>query len=77
LGDAACKVDLSAPEFHADMVVQSVGEGGEFTVSGGSSHPEEWFQLGRFSVVTGAAAGLVGMVKQDRPLGGGARRVAL
>ena len=76
-GDAACKVDLSAPEFRADMVVQSVGEGGEFTVSGGSSHPEEWFQLGRFAVVTGAAAGLVGMVKQDRALGGGARRVAL
>lgn len=77
LGDAACKVDLSAPEFRTDMVVQSMADTGEITLAGTSTHPEEWFQLGRFAVVTGAAAGLVGMVKQDRALGGGARRVAL
>lgn len=77
LGDSACKVDLSAPEFRTDMVVQLVAGSGEITLYGASDHPEEWFQLGRFAVVTGAAAGLVGMVKQDRRIGGGARRVAL
>jgi uncharacterized phage protein (TIGR02218 family) len=77
LGDAACKVDVSNPEFHTDMEVQSVADGGEITLSGGSSHPSDWFQLGRFAVVTGAAAGLVGMVKQDRRIGGGGRRVVL
>jgi uncharacterized phage protein (TIGR02218 family) len=77
LGDAACKVDLSAAEFRTDMVVHSVADGGEITLSGSSGHPEEWFQLGRFAVVTGAAAGLIGMIKQDRALSGGARRVAL
>jgi uncharacterized phage protein (TIGR02218 family) len=77
LGDAACKVDLSAPEFRTDMVVQSVAGNGEIILSGTSGHPNEWFQLGRFAAVTGAAAGLVGMIKQDRRIGGGARRVAL
>jgi uncharacterized phage protein (TIGR02218 family) len=77
LGDTACKVDLSASEFRTDMVVQLVAGSGEITLYGASDHPEEWFQLGRFAVVTGSAAGLVGMVKQDRALGGGARRVAL
>ena len=77
LGDGACKVDLSDPEFRVDMVVQSVAVGGEITLSDVSAHPTDWFQLGRFAVVTGAAAGLVGMVKQDRRIGGGARRVTL
>lgn len=77
LGDAACKVDLSDPEFRVDMVVQSVAVGGEINLSGDSAHSTDWFQLGRFAVVTGAAAGLVGMVKQDRRIGGGGRRVTL
>lgn len=77
LGDAACKVDLSNPNFRADMVVQSVDGAGEITLSGASNHPKDWFQLGRFVVASGAAAGLVGMIKQDSPLSASARRVAL
>ena len=77
LGNSACKVDLSHPDFRADMVVDAVSDTGEITLSGASSHPDEWFQLGRFSVASGAAAGLVGMIKQDSAQLGGARRVAL
>ncbi len=77
LGNAACKVNLSSANFRAEMVVQSISGLGEITLSGASSKADNWFQLGRFAVVSGAAAGLAGMIKQDRALGGGARGVVL
>jgi len=76
LGDAACKVDLSAPQFSALMVVQEITAQGEILLSGAAEQADGWFQLGRFAPQTGQAAGLVGMVKRDLRQGD-ARRITL
>ncbi len=80
LGDSACKFNLETAGFRAEMTVAAVEDSGEIVLSGAASQPETWFQFGRAQVTSGAAAGLVGMVKRDRlepSLGLGARRVAL
>ena len=76
LGDAACTVDLDqAAYFHEGSVEQVAGRKVfDFAVLDGFA--DRWFEGGRARVLTGAAAGLVGMIKNDR-LTGTARRVEL
>jgi uncharacterized phage protein (TIGR02218 family) len=76
LGDATCRVNLDAGAYRAAMVVQEITASGEIVLTGTSVQEDGWFQLGRFAVTSGAAAGLVGMVKRDQRIAGG-RRVAL
>lgn len=76
LGDAACRVDLGAGGHRAAMVVQEITTGGEIVLTGTAVQDDGWFQLGRFAASTGAAAGLVGMVKRDLRINGG-RKVTL
>lgn len=82
LGDAACGFDLGQAGFRAQMVVTGLAQSGEISLArpsptDDSAQPAGFFQLGRFLVQTGAAAGLTGMIKEDSPDAGGARRVSL
>lgn len=71
LGDVACKFAVATPGFSADLVVGAVGAQGALTLLGTAAQVEGWFEFGRARVVTGAATGLVGMVKRDRLAAGG------
>ncbi|MGI3168239.1 DUF2163 domain-containing protein [Pseudooceanicola sp. C21-150M6] len=63
LGDAACGIDLSLPEYLAEAAVLEV-EGGRLVLPA-LAQAEGWFERGRLLVLDGAAEGLVGAVKRD------------
>ncbi len=75
LGDASCKVDLSAPGYSAEVAVGSV-DGGVFLFDGLSGFDAGWFAGGVVEVLDGAAAGLRGVIRLDG-FRGGQRRVEL
>ncbi|WP_102224353.1 DUF2163 domain-containing protein [Acidimangrovimonas sediminis] len=66
LGDGACKVDLGAPGFFSERVVEEVEDRRIFRFADFTGFDDRWFERGRFKVLTGAAAGVVAMVKNDR-----------
>ena len=70
LGDSACGVDLNDPAFSATGTVDAVEEQKQLTVSGLSAHDGNWYRRGRLTVTSGAAAGLVGVIKADSRVGG-------
>jgi uncharacterized phage protein (TIGR02218 family) len=76
LGDAECGVDLSAPGYTAEVVISVVEEARVLRVAALPGFEARWFERGRCEVLTGAAAGLVGAIKIDRPEAG-MRRVEL
>lgn len=66
LGDASCRVDLSQPGLSAELAVETVEGGRIFRWAGFTGFDDRWFERGRFRVLSGAAAGLVQVVKNDR-----------
>lgn len=66
LGDSRCRFDLDQPGYTVVATVDQVDGDREFALSGVTALANRWFEGGRFEVVTGAAAGLVGVVKNDR-----------
>jgi uncharacterized phage protein (TIGR02218 family) len=66
LGDAACGVDLAAAGYRAERAVEGVEDGRLFRWAAFAGFDDRWFEAGRFTVLTGAAAGLVAAVKGDR-----------
>ncbi|OWJ78958.1 DUF2163 domain-containing protein [Haematobacter genomosp. 1] len=64
LGDAACGIDLADPRYGCEGVVLSV-TGGRVVQLGDAlgGHPARWFERGSLTVLSGAASGLVGLVK--------------
>lgn len=76
LGDSACRFDLSLPGYSAEIVTGEVVEGREFVLTGLTGFDDRWFERGRLRVLTGTAAGAIGVVKNDR-LDGVLRRVGL
>ena len=77
LGDARCGVDLTAPGYFVELAAEQVDEARVFGFADLGNFADRWFEKGRLRVLTGAAAGLKGVVKNDRLLGSGARRVEL
>lgn len=73
LGDDRCKFDLAQPGYSVVATVDLVAESRGFVLTGVSGFDDRWFEGGRFEVLTGAAAGLFGVVKNDHQ--DGARRV--
>ena len=69
LGDAACGFDLGQPGYRMQGALASVEPMGRLRIAGGMSLADRWFERGRLTVLTGQAAGLVGMVKTDRVQG--------
>ncbi len=70
LGDARCRFDVSLPGYTVLRVVEAV-DGVTFGWAAFSGVDERWFDRGRLEVVTGLAAGLSAMVKNDRQVGAG------
>ena len=76
LGDGRCRFVLSQAGYVAEVAVETVEEGRIFRWADLRGFDDRWFERGRFVVVSGEAAGLVGVVKNDRATGA-ARRVEL
>jgi len=65
LGDAACGFDLERPEFSSVAEVEQTA-GVVLRFAGLTSYAPGWFQRGRLVVQSGAATGLVGVIKADK-----------
>lgn len=70
LGDARCGFDLTAPGFRASGVIGGFDPMGRMIFAGLGAFDDRWFERGRLVVQSGAAVGLVGMIKSDRTLAG-------
>jgi uncharacterized phage protein (TIGR02218 family) len=77
LGDGACRVDLGLPGMAEDRTVEICEENRVFRFADLDLPPDRWFERGQFRVLSGAAAGLSGIVKHDRRLADGSREIAL
>ncbi len=76
LGDAACGFDPDQPGFHVEVAVGTVESQSAFGFTGMTAFADRWFEKGRLRVLTGEAAGLVALIKNDRE-SGAARRVEI
>lgn len=69
LGDSRCKFDLSATGYFTVRTVDALDEERRvLTFDDFAGFDDGWFEGGRLEVITGSAAGLVGLVKADRQL---------
>jgi len=69
LGDAACGVDVSAPEYSAVAIVVAVA-GASVTLSSLAAYADAWFERGRLRVEDGGAVGLIGLIRRDHEVAG-------
>jgi uncharacterized phage protein (TIGR02218 family) len=76
LGDARCRVDLADPGYFAEVQVELVEDGKRFVFAELEGFDDRWFERGRLRVLSGAGAGLIGVVKNDR-LSAAGRRIEL
>ncbi len=76
LGDAACRFDLDTPGYSVELPLVASSNGQDFTFEPVTEFAQGWFAHGRLIVKTGAAAGLVGLVRLDQ-ISEGARSVSL
>lgn len=68
LGDEQCRFDLDAPGFRAEVALMGLAPSGALLV-GAMEQAPGWFGSGRIDVLSGAAAGLVGHIRDDRAEG--------
>ncbi len=66
LGDSRCKFQSDTAGYFAEQAVEAVDDCRIFDFAGFGGFEDRWFEHGRFEVLTGEAAGLVGVVKNDR-----------
>jgi len=71
LGDGRCGFDFSVPGYVEDRVAEAVEDGVRFTFADFTGFDDRWFERGRLIVLSGAAAGLSGHIKNDRLSGTG------
>jgi uncharacterized phage protein (TIGR02218 family) len=67
LCDTSCRVDLAAPGHVAEVKVSEVEDARVFRFEGMEDFAPRWFERGRLEVLGGAASGLFGAIKIDRP----------
>ncbi len=77
LGDGACGFDLNQPGYSDERTVEKVAGARVFDFAAVPGYDDRFFEKGRFRVLSGLAAGLVGMIKNDRLALSGARQVEL
>lgn len=75
LGDGMCQFDTSAAGFSVEAAIISV-EAQNVVLIASVGQADGWFRHGRLTVLSGAAEGLVGVVKRDREEAG-VRRIEL
>lgn len=66
LGDGRCKIDLDAPGMSMEAAVIRVVAARTLVVLPPATFDARWFERGRARFLSGAAHGLVGVVKTDR-----------
>lgn len=76
LGDGRCRFDVTQAGYVTEVAVDVVDDGRVFAFRNFASFDERWFEGGRLTVISGIAAGLVGVVKIDRQEGA-LRRIEL
>lgn len=76
LGDRACRFDLSTPGYVHEGALSRVEDGRVLIFVGLNEFEPRWFERGRMTVLSGAAEGLIGTIKNDR-FADGERRVEL
>ncbi|QYK39928.1 MAG: DUF2163 domain-containing protein [Paracoccaceae bacterium] len=76
LGDGQCRFDLAQPGYSVEAPIGAVEDARLFRFHGLSGFDDRWFERGRLRVLSGDAAGLLGVVKNDR-IGGIGRSVEL
>jgi len=69
LGDERCRVDLDAPGLSAEVPLMGDSDGVRLTVAPIATLAEGTLAHGRVIVQTGAAQGLVGLIREDRTQG--------
>ena len=69
LGDARCGVDLARAGLALEVPIVAKGGAGVYSVAAVAGFAQGWFQRGRARMMTGDAAGLVGLVKFDQTEG--------
>jgi uncharacterized phage protein (TIGR02218 family) len=77
LGDAACRFDLNQPGYADERPVETVTGARVFDFALMAGFDDRFFEKGRFRVLTGRAAGLIGVIKNDRLSLSGSRQVEL
>ncbi len=73
LGDGRCRMNLALPGYATERAVEEVTGGRLLRFADLAGFDDRWFEGGRLDVLTGAAAGLFGVVKLDRASGTGRR----
>ncbi|MBI1172284.1 DUF2163 domain-containing protein [bacterium] len=76
LGDARCGFDLNRSGFAIEVPIEAIEAPGVYLLPAQTALADGWFRRGRVRVMTGASAGLVGLVKFDRE-DGTSRRIDL
>jgi uncharacterized phage protein (TIGR02218 family) len=66
LGDLRCRFDLTLPGYSVEVTAEQMVERRLFRFSTLGGHAARWFENGRFTVLSGAAVGVVGLIKADR-----------
>lgn len=66
LGDKDCRFGFDVPGYVAELPVEEVEEARLFRFDDLGGFDARWFEYGRFVVLSGAAAGLIGAIKNDR-----------
>jgi uncharacterized phage protein (TIGR02218 family) len=73
LGDGRCRFNRAAPGFRFDWTPIEAERGQRFVFAHGGAVQQRWFERGRLTVLTGAAAGLEGVIKHDQTDAAGRR----
>lgn len=71
LGDGKCRFDLTQLGYFSERAVEDVVDQRIFRFASFAGFDDRWFERGRMVGVSGAAGGLVGVVKNDRIVGAG------
>ncbi len=66
LGDRKCRFDLGQPGFSVETAAVAVQDRRVFRFEGLTDYADRWFERGRLVVVSGAAKGLIGIIKNDQ-----------
>ncbi|KEP71666.1 hypothetical protein DL1_01280 [Thioclava dalianensis] len=77
LGDGACRFDLAQPGFTFEGPVARTRDRVVFELVAVAGFQPRWFEKGRFRVLSGEAAGLVGLIKGDHLFGAEGREIEL
>lgn len=71
LGDRTCTFDLDTPGYAAERPAEEVEENRVFRFAEMGGFEDDWFRHGVIRVLSGAATGLLGLIKRDRSDGAG------